>query len=140
MGRSISKPKSKAEYWHTWHDDDKKGVYFIRDYHRCHIIILRYEKGELDPVTKKEFKEKTYVPTLCGIRLNRSWNNTNDDHPIYFRTLERAKYHACKKWDLNRALYPILFNDMKSGGVMITKIIDKNIELKESGKYNPYGQ
>ena len=139
MGRSISKASSKALYWHTWEDDDKKGTYLIRDYHTCRISILRYNVGEVDPVTNYEFKEVTYVPTLCGIRLNRSCNNTNDDHPIYFRSLESAKSHACKKWDLNRAEYPIYFKDMRSGGTIVKKLVKKNEELMSSGNYNPYG-
>ena len=138
MGRSISKKSSKLEYWHTWVDDDKKGVYFIRDYHTCKISIIRYNVGEVDPVTNHEFTRITYVPTLCGIRLNRSWNNTDDDHPIYFNSLESAKHHACKKWDLNRAMYPILFKDMREGGSIVKNMIKANEELKESGKYNPY--
>lgn len=138
MGRSISKPKSKAEYWHTWHDDHEKGVYKIRDYHTCHITIVRYNKGELDPVTKEKFKQQVFLPTICGMRLNYSWENTYDDHPIYFSSLESAKHHACKKWDLNRAMYPFLNKDYKSCGGIVRKMIDDNIKLHSSGNYNPY--
>ena len=140
MGRSISKKSSKLVYWHTWVDDDKKGVYFIRDYHTCHITILRYDVGEVDPVTNHKFTRVTYVPTLCGIRLNRSWDNTDDDHPIYFNSLRSAKLHACKKWDLNRAMYPILFKDMREGGSIVRNMVKANEEVKKSGKYNPYGE
>jgi|DEB0MinimDraft_10_1074344.scaffolds.fasta_scaffold28307_4 hypothetical protein len=140
MGRSISKKASKLEYWHTWVHDDYKGIYFIRDYHTCRIEIIRYCKGEVDPVTNHTFEKVTYVPTLCGIRLNRSWDNTNDDHPIYFNSLESAKHHACKKWDLNKAMYPILFSDMRKGGSMVRNMVKANEELQKSGKYNPYGE
>lgn len=139
MGRSISKASSKKEYWHTWNDDDEKGVYFIRDYHTCLINIIRFNKGEVDPVTHEKFDEVTYIPTICGVRLNYSWDNTYDDHPIYFRSLESAKYHACKKWDLNRAMYPILNEDYKQNGPIVRRMIEENIKLHESGNYNPYG-
>ena len=138
MGRSISKAKSKAEYWHTWHDDDNRGYYIIRDYHTCRIEIVRYNKGETDPVTNEVFDENIYLPLTCGMRLNYSWHNTKDDHPIYFRSLESAKYNACKKWDLNRAMYPTLNKDYKRGGGIVQKMIDENLKLHASGNYNPY--
>jgi len=138
MGRSISKASSKAKYWHTWYDDHKKGYFFIRDYNRCRIEILRYNKGEEDPVTKEVFKEGIYLPTICGMRLNYSWHNSYDDHPIYFKSLESAKFHACKKWDLNKALYPTLNKDYRNGGTMVQKMVEENIKLHESGNYNPY--
>jgi len=101
MGRSMTK-KARAEYNHTWNDNDYTGTYFYRNYKLCYLTIMRYMPGEKDPITKETYTQITYVPSINGLRLhNRGGGIYNYDIPHEFATLNEAKIGAMKQVDKN---------------------------------------
>ena len=101
MGRSMTK-KARAEYNHTWNDDDRSGTYFYRNYKLCYLTIVRYMPGEKDPTTKKTYEQITYIPSINGFRLhNRGGGIYNDEIPHEFSTLNEAKAGAMNQVDKN---------------------------------------
>lgn len=126
--------------WHTWHKSDSGNVWYIRDYDTGYLSVMKYEKGEVDPVTKHVFEKTTYKPLAQGYRLNHSFNNTYDDTPIYYETLEEAIEAVEKRWKFLRVYSNEVIADEKAGGTKRKELVKKNKELMASGKYEPYGE
>lgn len=96
--------KERQLHYHTWYDDDKSGTYFIRNYNMCHITIIRYNKGEHDPVTREIFTTDQFVPCINGIRLNRIGAVIDESVQTKFDNLDDAKKAAQTRWDLNHQM------------------------------------
>lgn len=92
--------KVRAEYYHTWHDDNQTGTYFYRNYKLRYLTITRYMPGEKDPITNEIFNQITYIPHINGFRLHDRGGGVRSESIEYkFPTLEDAKIQTMKQVD-----------------------------------------
>jgi hypothetical protein len=103
MGRSMTK-RQKELHYHTWEDNEERGVYKYREYNMSYIYITRWMPGEIDPVTCEKYTKIQYIPTINGVRLHDRGSIKCDQTQWKFDTLEEAKKGAMAQIDKNREL------------------------------------
>ncbi len=139
MSRYLKRNQTeKHRYWHEWQDDEHGCHWFIRDYNTGYLSVTKYEKGEMDTVSKYVFQKTTYKPLTQGYRLNQSFNNTCDDTPIYYTSLEDAKEAVMKRWDYLRIHTQSIVDDEKAGGTKRKELVKKNKELAKNNGLKLY--
>lgn len=141
MEKYLARKKAKKhKYWHDWHEGEHKSYWFVRDYDTGFLTITKYDKGEIDPVSKYVFEKTTYKPLTQGYRLNQSFNNTCDDTPIYYTSLEEAKEAAMKRWKFLRVHTQEIVDDEKGGGTKRKELVKKNRELEKNNGLKLYAE
>ena len=130
----------KHRYWHEWQVGEYENHWFIRDYDTGYLSITKFDKGEMDPVTKYVFEKTTYKPLTQGYRLNQSFNNTCDATPIYFTSLEEAKEAVQNRWKFLRVHTQEIIDDEKTGGTKRKELVKKNRELAKNGGLKLYAE
>jgi hypothetical protein len=100
MGRSMTQ-KQKELHYHTWEDNEERGVYKLRNYNMHYITITRWMPGEKDPVTTEVYDKIQYIPTINGFRLNNRGSHVCENTKWKFDNLEEAKNGAKLQIDKN---------------------------------------